>query len=131
MIVARGRSCIVICRTYHPGLCGGGSLRDRNGSRAIDDGLQILPCNFDVRCCCRFTFLLPLTTTRSLLTSEEFVDGAQGPWSIWCTNNIVPHDVESEEERLTGWKVFLYKGDSAGKTGKIGWSVVMLHSEGD
>jgi hypothetical protein len=35
-------------------------------------------------------------------------------------NNIVPHDVESGEERLTGWKVFLYKGDSAGKTGKIG-----------
>jgi hypothetical protein len=65
------------------------------------------------------------------LTSEEFVDGAQGSWSIWCTNNIVPHDVESEEERLTGWKVFLYKGDSAGKTGKIGWSVAMLNSEGD
>lgn len=90
-----------------------------------------LSCNFALRCCCRSKFLLPLTTTRSLLTSEEFVDGAQGSWSIWCTNNIVPHDVESEEERLTGWKVFLYKGDSAGKTGKIGWSVAMLNSEGD
>ncbi|MCA1957299.1 MAG: hypothetical protein LDL14_02060, partial [Nitrospira sp.] len=46
-------------------------------------------------------------------------------------NNIVPHDIEFEEERLTGWKIFLYKGHSAGKIGKIGWSVMISNSEDD
>ncbi|MCP9448445.1 MAG: hypothetical protein NNA21_00060 [Nitrospira sp.] len=91
-----------------------------------------LSCNFAVRHHCRSKFPYFFDCHMVFGTSEESCDGAQRPGGIFrYANNIVPHDIESEDERLTGWKVFLYKGDSAGKAGKIGWPVAMLNSEGD